>query len=223
MNLYFLVGAFFFTVTLSVAQQDKVLNEKDKVIIFQSILKDGANITTFDNIEEMEISLKRDFLDIEILTTFDFIFLHPYSNDSIYLSLFKIINHHSPGFDWYLLRYYNEFENIWLRLKGYHENDFKLFIDNLFQKRNKKKEINKFLKKLESSNSLYLGINFECLVDGYLNGTPNSSCYYSNYLLNQNEFCINFDLIENGKATCNFSKIPLIGQFRNKKIYNLKK
>ncbi|MBP5548491.1 MAG: hypothetical protein J6X58_06355 [Bacteroidales bacterium] len=137
-----------------------------------------------------------------------------YDGDIYSVQLFKI---HQDYSSYYVLRFEStnnkvvHFEDtIWIRVAGYTECDLKIFFDRLLQKGMSMNRIRTMIDTWCKEDPLFDELDWNCLINGYLNGKTEGDCYKSNIYAKLNALCINCYRVLSGD-NCSFSRIILYG------------
>lgn len=200
--------------TINIGTVDS-LPESTRILLFQSIITDEATGYTGIKWNDWVDYLQKDYKQLLISTTPEYQLYLPCALDSIKdfysikLYKFKIIGRLDSSR--MMLHYKDADSDVWLRLKGYTENDFKCLVDYLKSKKLQKKEIKCMLDEWGLLHNLYKELDLECQLKAVSSRDPHFSCFLSIYYKTINDLSIGFKPIEEEYAS--FSRIPFVGYF----------
>lgn len=191
------------------------LPESTKILLFQSVITDKATgYTDIEWTDWVDYS-KKDYKQLLISTTPEYRLYLPCTLDSIkdYYSvrLYKLKISGRLNSSRMMLHYKDADSDVWLRLKGYTENDFKCLVDYLESKRLRKKKIKCMLDEWGQLHNLYKELDLECQLKAITSKNPRFPCFLSIYYQTINDLSIGFKPIEEEYAS--FSRIPFVGYF----------
>lgn len=198
------------------AQENIELSDETKMLLFTSVEYDGN--TAIDITLENWFLLKEnhyEFLQVEISS--EEVLYKPQMSDSISgeyeLILYKILSQNSENQSRFVLRYKDMWNEVWLRVGGYVENDLHLLFNYLQGDGITKSKLKEIIRDWETLNSLYTEVDWECLFIGYKKNSTKSECFKSAYFVDVNDFCINCSPLTKDQLNSTFSRLPLYGSF----------
>ena len=186
------------------------------MLLFTSVECDGN--TAIDITLENWFQLKENhykFLQVE-RSSLEVLY-KPQMSDSISgeyeLILYKILSQNSENQSRFVLRYKDMWNEVWLRVGGYVENDLHLLFNYLQGDGITKSKLKEIIRDWETLNSLYTEVDWECLFIGDKKNSTKSECFKSAYFVDVNDFCINCNPLTKDQLNSNFSRLPLYGSF----------
>lgn len=202
------------------AQRNRTLIDEDtKTLIFSSIKTDGGYVYKKGG-TKWEEKLKNDYKKLEIKKTKLLRFSLPSSKDTIKtnytIQLFQIDDFNSEEQSFFLLKFSNFDNNIWLRVDGYVENDINLLFDYFRTQKQKKQDLSEIIAEWEATDELFRELNLQCKLQGYLKGKSEFPCFKSIFYIRKNDSVIGITgPLKKKELNSKFSRIPLYGWFKD--------
>ncbi len=203
----------------SFAQKDRL--EKEKKILFLSCLIDETSLngcpldSTFDYwVNNVKSEYQSFGFEASKRLNLHYWGSDEYDRDVYSVQLFKIPQ---ENISYYVLRFESTnnivvhfWDTVWIRVSGYTECDLKIFFDRLIQKGMSIDRIRSMINVWCKEDPMFDEVDWNCLINGYIQGKPEGDCYRSNIYSMLNALCIKCNIVLSGDNST-FSRTILYG------------